>query len=43
MLSNLIADAIHVQMTINNIIISIFNTLWSVGFSSFDKKYCPVL
>ena len=42
MLSNLIADAMHVQTTINNIIINIINALWSVGISNLDKQYCPV-
>ena len=38
MLSNLIAEAIHIKTTINNII----HALWSVGISNFDAQYCPV-
>ena len=42
MLINLIADAIHIQTTINNININIINALWRVGISNFDQQYCQV-
>ena len=42
MLINLIADAIYIQTTINNIIINIINALWMVGILNFDKQYCQV-
>ena len=42
MLSNLIADVIYIQTSINNIIVNIINALWNVGILNFDKQYCPV-
>ena len=41
MLSNLIADAIHVQTAINNIIICVIHALWSVCISNFLSTILP--
>ena len=42
MASILIADAINVQTTINNVIIHITEAFRSVSISIVYKKFCPV-